>query len=357
MFKRGPPELVPGGYAGPIKAHRHEPPSFTHRLIDWFIAVTLPATLFAGIVVMQGFAKTKTPRWVLWAVAAFFVLGNAAYELWRRKLDTALIFTMVVLCVAAIAQGLFTTPNGVVALVIFVALGAFVSGFRRSKLMMMLHAFLVFLACAAGTAAGLTVFYAHFSVAEQFHSLVTYVNIDPARDVGGAYRDSGEVYFKEGSRVDTARAIAVMSKDVYCAAPIVREETASAAESGEVHPPPSGTVDWWAVGKNCCDPSGEQFTCHLKKAGPGAVPRAGLRQLYAYERHLYRLAVDEWASKFELPVNHPLFFEWVVDPLADVTSHVLKGWQSVLTSIEAFTVANFILATFCTGVVVELLGG
>merc|ERR1719321_2530677 len=106
---------------------------------------------------------------------------------------------------------------------------------------MLLQGALIVVAAGAGTACGWSTFVAHFDVAEQFQSLVTYVNIDPARDVGGAYSDSGEVYFKEGSRVDTQRAIAVMSKDVYCAAPIVREEAKSQSTQVNAAPPPAGT--------------------------------------------------------------------------------------------------------------------
>ena len=46
-------------------------------------AFVLPQTpaIFAGIAVLQGYFKTKTPTWVLWAVAAFFIVGELAMDL------------------------------------------------------------------------------------------------------------------------------------------------------------------------------------------------------------------------------------------------------------------------------------
>jgi len=302
--------LIPGGYAGPVKARRHAPPSFTRRLTDWVVAITLPVGIFVGAILLQGPYKHRFPN----------VDNNAVVVL------TTLFFLV------------FTVVS-----------------FRSVKIMRGFIGMLCLIAAVAGSLAGLREDLMNFNIIHQFTTLVTYVNIDPAKDVGGAYMDAGEVYFKEGSRVDTQRGIAVRSKDTYCAAPIVREEAKGQAAQANAHPPPAGTVDWWAVGKNCCDPSGEGFTCGLSGLAPQMTPRAGLRQLYDYERHLYRLAVDEWASKFNLPVKHPLFFEWVVDPIADVTGRVLKGWSNVYKWIELHAAVNFVIGTLGTSVVVELL--
>lgn len=301
--------LIPGGYAGPYKARAHAPPSFTRRLTDWFVAITLPVGVFIGAVLLQGPYKHKST-----------------------------VDPHTVVIVATLTFFVFTVVS-----------------FRSFKMMRGFIGLLCLFAAVTGALAGVREDYLNFNIIHQFTTLVTYVNIDPSKDVGGAYMDAGEVYFKEGSRVDTQRGIAVRSKDTYCAAPIVREEAKGQAAQANAHPPPAGTVDWWAVGKNCCDPSGEGFTCGLSGLAPQMTPRAGLRQLYDYERHLYRLAVDEWASKFNLPVKHPLFFEWVVDPIADVTGRVLKGWSNVYKWIELHAAVNFVIGTLGTSVVVELL--
>jgi hypothetical protein len=186
---------------------------------------------------------------------------------------------------------------------------------------------------------------------------VTYVNIDPQYDVGGAYMDSGEVYFKEGSRVDTKRAIAVVSRDVFCVAPVIRDaaaQTQAEDEAGGQPPPPSGTVDWWVIGKNCCLPSGEQFTCGLE--GLLTYPRAGLRLLPEYERHLYKLAVDEWSSKYNTPANHPLFFYWDTDPLATVNAHAVTGWLEIYRGMETFCFLNILVTTFAVTITNMLQG-
>merc|ERR1719506_3383008 len=267
-----------------------------------------------------------------WLVTNEFIL-KADELMWRTSLEHYFIF-------ANHFQIYFVLP----AVVIFSAVS-----FRTKHVYRGLCLFLSAVAAIAGFAFGYYFFMMHFDVYRQFRNLVTYVNIDPQFDVGGAYMDSGEVYFKEGSRVDTKRAIAVMSKDVFCAAPIIREgsaQTQAQDETGMPPPPPSGTMDWWVIGKNCCLPSGEQFTCGVSGLGPTEYPRAGLRLLEDYQRHLYKLAVDEWASKYNTPATHPLFFYWDVDPLATVNAHAVTGWTEIYHGMELFCVVNIFLTTF-----------
>ena len=65
-----------------------------------------------------------------------------------------------------------------------------------------------------------------------------------------------------------------------------------------------------------------------------------------YERHLYRLAVDEWSSKYDTPAKHPLFFFWDVDPLATVTAHTVTGLSAIFKGLELFSVVNILVTTF-----------
>merc|ERR1719473_1235451 len=189
------------------------------------------------------------------------------------------------------------------------------------------------LATVASVPMGLHIFTLYFSPLAQFGGLVTYVNIDPAADKGGAYTDAGEVYFKEGSRVDTERATAFRSNDVFCVAPIVRDEaTASGGAPANGASASSTSVDWWAVGTNCCQPpQGELFKC-----GAGnAQSRSGLRLLDSARRPMFKLAVDEWVAEYGVQAKHPLFFEWVKDPRAELAALEFYGWILITQAAQA----------------------
>lgn len=172
--------------------------------------------------------------------------------------------------------------------------------------------------------------------------LDTYINIDPAHDQGQTYMDAGQVYFKESTFVAKTKAVAYRENGVYCVAPIIRQPlenqdgVEAVASQGAFTLPPSGTVDFWAVGINCCDPSGAAFTCGQVN-GVGA--RAGVRLMRDDVRPFFMMAVQEWTAKNNLPARHPLFFTWVADPLWEVE----KLWTESGTNLMYF------LVFFCAG--------
>merc|ERR1719468_1115062 len=176
--------------------------------------------------------------------------------------------------------------------------------------------------------------------------------------------DAGQIYFREYSKVYVDQMIAYRSDHVYCAAPILVEPLTNqdgaeqVEQSGHFNIPPSGTIDFWAVGTDCCDQETKAFTC-------GAVgdprARAGLRLLRADIRPFYALAVQEWAARL-CPLDdntvqgrakasplicpmsrHPLFFHWVVDPLLEVDNLYNKGITTWSTHSVLFFVSNFFL--------------
>lgn len=170
-----------------------------------------------------------------------------------------------------------------------------------------------------------------------YQSLGIYVNVDPSAERGQTFMDAGEVYFKEGTSVAKGNAIALKNGDIYCVAPIVRQPLETMGGSAEVEQkgtfrrPDSGTVDFWAVGTNCCMTNGEAFNCG---GVDNAMARSGLRLVRDDQRPFYKLAVDEWAAEYEVPAKHPLFFYWTQDPVKDVEGYYLtatrKYWGSVL---------------------------
>jgi len=171
-----------------------------------------------------------------------------------------------------------------------------------------------------------------------FRGMATYVNINPSLDSGKSFADAGEVYFKEGSRVDTTRAVAFQNSDLFCVAPIVLQvldEDGNVQEGSEPK-----TQDWWAVGTNCCNPSGEGFTCGESTS---ALARSGMRLLDSFDLPYYRFAAHQWAAKYHLKAENPLFFHWVSDPLGKVTWYYLLAHREYYSAVGQFFVFNLAL--------------
>lgn len=183
----------------------------------------------------------------------------------------------------------------------------------------------------------------------EYQDSSAYQNIDPSQDFGQAYMDAGKVYFKEGSFVATTKSKAFQNHGIYCVAPIVRqpiENQDGVNEVDQVGPlaaPASGTFDWWAVGKDCCDPNGGQFTC-----GEASNPlaRSGMRMLDDSQRPFFLMGVQAWSTKFDLPATHPLLFYWVQDPLLQEDTFNLQTNQNFLKYIAMAFLSLWIWATF-----------
>lgn len=179
-----------------------------------------------------------------------------------------------------------------------------------------------------------------------FQDLAVYTDLDPSIDKGQSYMDAGQIYFKEGVEIDTQDMIAFRSGNVYCAAPILgqplwnQDDESQIEQSGPLRLPKSGTLDFWAVGVDCCDRESKTFTCG---AAGSRKARAGVRLLRDDIRPFYRMAVEQWeaqmcpmddntvksqakAAPHICPhVRHPIFLHWVVDPLLEVDTFLLKS--------------------------------
>lgn len=193
--------------------------------------------------------------------------------------------------------------------------------------------------------------------------LNTYINIDPANDEGQTFMDAGQVYFKESTFVAKTKAVAYQDNGVYCVAPIIRQPlenqqgTAAVASNGPFTLPPSGTVDFWAVGINCCDPSGAAFTCgEVEAVGAGVGARAGVRLMRDDVRPFFTMAVQEWTAKNNLPARHPLFFTWVADPLWEVERLKTSSFTNLAMYLLLFCITNTVVSYFLFAYVFVMLG-
>lgn len=334
--------MLQGHYNGPVrKAKRRYANSDTNAyVIQWLRDIVVPPIVFLSFAVLV--ATLHGPGKVLSATVgvleAVFLL-QTIMEVFKGKWKNVLAGMMFV-----IVTGVASMGNNVVIVVaaVFCLWCAGMSNLsvRRGRGSMAAMYLTLFLATGSGAAFGEYVRINQFSPFNQFQSMATYMNINPSFDKGGAYRDAGSVYFKEGTHVDISRAIAVKSKDLFCLAPLVRLE-AQPEPGGAIPPPASGSVDWWVVGMNCCDPSGELFTCG--QTGVSSA-RAGLRLLRDDVRHFYAMGVAEWTSKYGLPATHPLFFDWVTDPVLEVGAFKVGGWAELLRGSELFAALNVMVA-------------
>merc|ERR1711866_4659 len=84
--------------------------------------------------------------------------------------------------------------------------------------------------------------------------------------------------------------------------------------------------DFWAVGVGCCSGLKPDFHC---KNFNNPHAKGGLRLMRDDERAFYRLAVQQAEAAYNIKAVHPLFFEWVQDPIDE------------MAQLEEFGMRNF----------------
>jgi len=150
--------------------------------------------------------------------------------------------------------------------------------------------------------------------------LKLYTGVDVGQMKGQQMMDAGLVQFDHGA-LDLRKSLGFRDGgNTYCVAPIT---------NGEGNLP---VYDFWAVGVNCCSSTRPDFECGQYN-NPKA--RAGLRLLSSEERVHFKLAVQAAEATFDLRSAHPLFFEWVEDPVDEVTKRRSRGYQFFLFCLLA----------------------
>lgn len=162
-------------------------------------------------------------------------------------------------------------------------------------------------------------------------NLNNYTDVYPTRMRGQQLMDAGVIRFHEGTRLDVAKSMGFRNGQVYCVAPITL--------GNETLP----TYDFWAVGTNCC--SGNQANFHC----PGfnsQYANGGLRLMNDAARGFYRLAVQQAEATYHIRAVHPLFFEWVAEPMDAV-----EGWMRAGRSeFVVWMFSYFVFQTFLVAV-------
>jgi hypothetical protein len=144
-------------------------------------------------------------------------------------------------------------------------------------------------------------------------NLNDYFHVDPARMRGQQIMDAGSVHFVNTSHLDLKYSMGFRNDEVYCVAPINSVQS------------PLSNYDFWAVGLNCCSGTAADFTCgHYQD--PNA--HSGMRWMRDSQRPFFRLAVQQAEAAYGIKSNHPLFFTWIQDPVAEQATYLADGWKS-----------------------------
>lgn len=164
-------------------------------------------------------------------------------------------------------------------------------------------------------------------------SLNTYTNISPTRMRGQQLLDAGRITFSAGSSVDVTKSMSFQSVDTYCVAPITLSVPGPGLPASDL------TVDFWAVGKNCCASQQADYHC-----GEFNNPYAdgGLRLMNEEDRTFFRLAVQQAESVYNIRAVHPLFFHWMQDPTAAMQNFMHQGEKWLVCGI----IAHFVFQLF-----------
>lgn len=164
-----------------------------------------------------------------------------------------------------------------------------------------------------------------------YENLARYQDIDTNMYLGQQLMDAGRIDFKTGTALDLGRSMGFKNHDIYCVAPIVTKGSAEQALS----------VDFWAVGKNCCSGVAADFHC----SGFSDPKASGvIRMMQDEDRPFYRLAVQQAEATYHMTASHPLFFEWVHSAEEAVSHFAQKG----RTNYFLWICSHFTLQAFLT---------
>jgi len=166
--------------------------------------------------------------------------------------------------------------------------------------------------------------------------LNVYQSVDPSIAEGNQYMDFGIIKFVEHARIDRVFSMAFKNDDTYCVAPVKVNNTFDLS-----------SYDFWAVGINCCSSHLYDFRCG-EWNNPAA--HSGLRVVRESQRAFYQLAARQAASAFNIPVKHPVFFEWVEYPQVQIDGYQQDALRSLVNGAFAFflfEVAAIIVAAWC----------
>jgi hypothetical protein len=195
-----------------------------------------------------------------------------------------------------------------------------------------------FLAFAAAVVAGQWNYKDFMQPNYSLNHLAHYKDVDTNAGFGQQYMDAGYISFTNTTALYLQHSMGFKNHDIFCVAPIVTKDTISKGKAVK----DLESLDFWAVGKNCC--SGIQADFHCKGfADPKAHGAMRLIGALEEDRAFFRLAVQQAEATYKLTATHPLFFEWVHDPVEAVWFYAQSGYSNYLCGIATYFVVQIFL--------------
>lgn len=162
-----------------------------------------------------------------------------------------------------------------------------------------------------------------------------YNGVDTNMNVGQQLMDAGSITFAPGTVLDVGHSMGFKDHEMYCVSPIMSKASATAPIS----------IDFWAVGKNCCSGTKADFHCEGFN-DPVAV--GGIRLMNDADRPFYRLAVQQAEATYKMTATHPLFFEWVHSTEESIETYAQRGRLNYLMAICGYFMFQGFLTTVMT---------
>lgn len=222
------------------------------------------------------------------------VLLNAHFA-WLIFGVVALVF-MFVFPWYKLLTGMITSLLGLTVLILAIRYVA-MSNFRAGYV-----AVLCLLAMVCGTFTGFYIFETTLQFYYASDQGQEYTNVVPSES-SGSVADAGLLVFTDDTEVDLTRPAVFVHQATYCAAPIKLQN--------EMKP---SKVQFWAVGKDCCDAAGG-FKCYSAR---DSRARAGIvvkhSKWFPKEEQNYRGAVNMAVEAYNLATSKPpMLVRWVYD--------------------------------------------
>eukprot|EP00929_Paragymnodinium_shiwhaense_P031949 TRINITY_DN17794_c0_g1_i1.p1 TRINITY_DN17794_c0_g1~~TRINITY_DN17794_c0_g1_i1.p1 ORF type:complete len:437 (+),score=49.10 TRINITY_DN17794_c0_g1_i1:87-1397(+) len=154
--------------------------------------------------------------------------------------------------------------------------------------------------------------------------------LNPQTTPGSQVMDAGLVEFADSVDIDRARGGCFVGRGHhYCVAPIVNG--GRLIPSGVGGATSYGTFDYFAVGVDCCTCPNIDFRCG---EWDNPLAQGGIRSMDKDARAGFNLAVDDWKANYGKDAGHPVFFNWVQDPVAVYKSY--WDWSVYVTTLTTF---------------------
>mmetsp|Transcript_32642 Transcript_32642/g.74586 ORF Transcript_32642/g.74586 Transcript_32642/m.74586 type:complete len:409 (-) Transcript_32642:28-1254(-) len=195
------------------------------------------------------------------------------------------------------------------------------------------------LAAALGTVLGIYLWRHNFGPYYELDLLQRYVAVNPSTTSGDRIQDAGLVEFDADADLDRQHGgCFVDGGHTYCVTPIVEN---GRAVGGLADLPRSGTYDYFAVGIDCCSCPNNDFQCGQWR---NPFAQGGIRSLDYRSRPFYQLAVDDWKASFDKVADHPLFLDWVQDPVALWNHLWWYAAEVMVLAVTGFGTLSFFVA-------------